>query len=301
MGLVFGTAPDSWGVWHVDHPSQPPWERFLDEAATAGYELIELGPFGYLPTDPARLGEELAARGLGLIAGTLISDLHRPELRPELRQRTAAIASLVAALGGRFLVVMGDLYREEGGRPLGPTDLDLAGWRALIETTDELGRLARDDHGIELVFHPHADTVVEYSRQVDRFLDDVDADAVALCLDTGHLEYRDGDSVRLMQERFDRIHYLHLKSLDPALKARVAAEDLDFPTAVRLGVMCEPDVGTVDFAGMARVMREVAWDGFAIVEQDMFPLDDPARPLPVATRTRHHFEGLGWSTSRGSA
>ena len=56
-----GLAParDSWGVWFADDPLQTPWERFLDEVAEVGYEWLELGPYGYLPTDPARLADEL--------------------------------------------------------------------------------------------------------------------------------------------------------------------------------------------------------------------------------------------------
>ena len=59
-----GSAPDSWGVWFANDPQQTPWERFLDEVAAAGYTRIELGPYGYLPTDPSRLKEELGKRGL---------------------------------------------------------------------------------------------------------------------------------------------------------------------------------------------------------------------------------------------
>ena len=52
MTIGLGTAPDSWGVWFPDDPRQTPWRRFLDEVVTAGYSITELGPFGYLPTDP---------------------------------------------------------------------------------------------------------------------------------------------------------------------------------------------------------------------------------------------------------
>ena len=52
MHLTIGSAPNSWGVWFADDPRQTPWHRFLDEIAEAGYEWMELGPFGYLPTDP---------------------------------------------------------------------------------------------------------------------------------------------------------------------------------------------------------------------------------------------------------
>ncbi len=51
--LHLGTAPDSWGVWNPgDDPLQTPWQRYLDEVQQAGYQYSELGPFGYVPTDP---------------------------------------------------------------------------------------------------------------------------------------------------------------------------------------------------------------------------------------------------------
>ena len=50
-----GSAPDSWGVWFPDDPQQTTWTRFLDEVRDAGYPWVELGPYGYLPTDPAQL------------------------------------------------------------------------------------------------------------------------------------------------------------------------------------------------------------------------------------------------------
>lgn len=300
MGMVFGTAPDSWGVWEPAHPSQPSWERFLDEVQAARYEYIELGPFGYLPTDPAQLSDELARRDVKLIAGTLIDDLHLPDKRDVLRERTRQIGGVVSQLGGRFFVLIANLYRLPDKGMTGPTELDLEDWKRLVETTNELGRLARDEFGLTLSFHPHADTVVEYATQVDRFLDDTDSAAVQLCLDTGHLEYRDGDSVTLMRERFERIPYLHLKSVDPALKAKVNAEGIDFVTAVKLGTMCEAEHGIVDFTGLERVMAARQWDGWAIVEQDMFPLDDLDKPLPIAERTRHYFQSVGWRTSAGT-
>src|ERR1035441_10841251 len=67
-------------LWFADDPLQTPWERFLDEVAEVGYQWLELGPFGYLPTDAVRLAEELARRGLKVAGGTVhgFSGLHRP-------------------------------------------------------------------------------------------------------------------------------------------------------------------------------------------------------------------------------
>jgi inosose dehydratase len=75
--LRLGTAPDSWGVWFPDDPRQVPWHQFLDEAAAAGYTAVELGPFGYLPTSPEHLRDELGRRGLVLTGATAGTALHR--------------------------------------------------------------------------------------------------------------------------------------------------------------------------------------------------------------------------------
>src|ERR1700754_2152772 len=77
--LRLGSCPDSWGVWFADDPQQTPWQRFLDELSGVGYEWLERGPYGYLPTDPAQLQDELAARGLKVAGGTMhgLSGLHR--------------------------------------------------------------------------------------------------------------------------------------------------------------------------------------------------------------------------------
>ena len=64
--ILVGSAPDSWGVWFPEDPGQTPYTRFLDEVAASGYTWIELGPFGYLPTDPKKLSDELESRGLKL-------------------------------------------------------------------------------------------------------------------------------------------------------------------------------------------------------------------------------------------
>jgi inosose dehydratase len=76
-GLRIGTAPDSWGVWFPDHPRQIPWQRFLDEVEAAGYNWIELGPYGYLPTDPHELEDELGKRNLKLSGGTVFTGFHK--------------------------------------------------------------------------------------------------------------------------------------------------------------------------------------------------------------------------------
>src|SRR5438477_6596275 len=106
MSIHVGTAPDSWGVWHASDPRQTPWQRFLDEVAEAGYQAIELGPFGYLPTEPRRVAEELARRSLQLSGGTISINLSSANAWPAMRTSLAAICDVLEHLGAHFLVVL---------------------------------------------------------------------------------------------------------------------------------------------------------------------------------------------------
>ena len=109
-----------------------------------------------------------------------------------------------------------------------------------------------EEHGVELVFHPHADTHVDTQERVERFLADTDPAFVNLCLDTGHISYCDGDNVAIVQRFPDRIRYVHLKQVDPAVHRRVRAEKLSLAEAVPLGVMVEPPYGVPGDAAAAR-------------------------------------------------
>ncbi|MCW2810979.1 MAG: iolE [Friedmanniella sp.] len=77
--ITIGTAPDSWGVWFPSDPEQVPASTFLREVVEAGYEAIELGPYGYLPSDAGELQEALDEHGLTVLAGTVFSQLHHPD------------------------------------------------------------------------------------------------------------------------------------------------------------------------------------------------------------------------------
>ena len=54
--FLFACAPDSWGVLDYPGPSwEQSYEKMLDEMVEAGYTGTELGPYGFFPTDAARI------------------------------------------------------------------------------------------------------------------------------------------------------------------------------------------------------------------------------------------------------
>ncbi|KJY47809.1 MULTISPECIES: sugar phosphate isomerase/epimerase family protein [unclassified Streptomyces] len=292
--IRIGSAPDSWGVWFPDDPLQTPWDRFLDEVADSGYEWIELGPYGYLPTDPARLTEETAGRGLRVSAGTVFTGLHHgPAVWADTWEHVSRIAALTQAMGAGHLVVIPSFWRDDKtGEVLEDRTLTPAQWRELTTQTERLGREVRDRYGLRIVVHPHADTHIDTPANVARFLDATDPDLVSLCLDTGHYAYCGGDSVQAVETFAERIGYLHLKQVDPRILAEVVAEQLPFGPAVARGVMCEPPSGVPALEPVLAAAQRLGVDLFAIVEQDMYPCP-PDRPLPIARRTRAYLRSCG--------
>jgi inosose dehydratase len=290
--IQLGSAPDSWGVWFPDDPRQTPWERFLDELSRAGYEWLELGPYGYLPIDPSRLREEVARRGLKISGGTVGGALHRDEAWDADLAAARRVAALVQAMGAHYVIYIPEGYRDQTGSLVQPPTLDADAWKRLVSRASEMGRTLQGDYGVRLVFHPHADTHVETQEQVERFLDDTEPSAVSLCLDTGHISYCGGDNLALIEGFPDRIGYVHLKQVLPDVLAQVRSEELGFAAAVQRGAMCEPPNGIPDFEPLIAALRRLDTDLFAIVEQDLYPCD-PDDPFPIADRTRAYLNSCG--------
>lgn len=293
MTLQIGNSPESWGVMGPSDPRQVPWDRCLDEIAEAGFVWTELGPYGYLPTDPVRLREELDKRGLKMAAGYALGPLEDPDVWPNIEGQILREGELLAALGARHIVLIDGNYADEsqarGDRKPRPDD---SGWQRLIETTHRAADLVRDRFGLQPTFHPCADSHVEYEEQMEAFLEQTDPDRVALCLDTGHYAYRGGDPVAFIRKHHERIPYVHLKSVDGDLTRRVNAEDIPVEEATRMGVFCEPAQGVVDMRGVGEALRETGYDGIAMVEQDMIE-PQPDTLLGIAKRTRQHLRETG--------
>lgn len=290
--LKLGSSPCSWGIWFPDDPRQMPWQRCLDEISEVGYEWIELGPYGYLPTQTEVLKKELADRGLAVSGTFTMGFLDDPDHWPALEAETIGACQSLVSVGARYLIVIDGVYADlSTGEMLRSDKLNDREWRALIDTTHRIARIA-DQHGLRAVFHPHAETHVETEEQIERFLADTDPELIALCLDTGHHAYRGGDPVAFYKAHAARIEYFHLKNVDSEIMEQVRREGVPFARAVEMGVFCEPVHGAVDFVELAQALAENGFDGHATVEQDMYPAP-PDKPFPVAKRTYEYLMGIG--------
>jgi inosose dehydratase len=284
--ITIGTAPDSWGVWFPSDPEQVPPDVFLHEVAEAGYEWIELGPYGYLPSDAAKLSEQLDEYGLGVLAGTVFEHLHRSDSWDDVWTQVTNVAALTQAVGGKHIVVIPDVWRHhKTGEPVENRDLTGEQWKQKTSGLDELGRRILSEYGLHVQFHSHADSHVGYQPDIERFLESTNPDWVNLCFDTGHIAYYGGDCLELIEKYPDRIGYLHLKQVNPQVIEQVLDKDLSFPEAVRMGAMIEPPLGVPEMPALLEAVSALDRDIDGIIEHDLYPCS-PDLPLPIAKRTK---------------
>ncbi|WP_123025246.1 sugar phosphate isomerase/epimerase family protein [Mycolicibacterium stellerae] len=266
-------APISWGVCEV-----PGWgyqltpERVLAEMRDVGMSATELGPEGFLPSDPASLTALLNSYGLrcvGQFAPVVLHDLGHDPL-PDI----AASLDAIVACEADVLVLAAATGSD--GYDARPT-LDDGQWQTLLANLDRLAAAAAD-RGVLAVLHPHVGTMVETRDEVGRVLD---GSEIRLCLDTGHLLIGGTDPLRLAREVPHRIAHAHLKDVDAKLAARVQAGELTYTEAVRGGMYTPLGVGDVDIAGIVTALRSNGFDGWFVMEQDTILDDDPTDEGPL--------------------
>lgn len=263
--LRIAGAPISWGVCEV-----PGWgaqldaERVLAEMAEVGLAATEFGPVGFLPEDAAGRVATLRRHGLAAVGGFVPVVLHCGPVSASVEHELDAFAAAGAAT-----LVLAAISGDDGYDRR--VDLDADGWRRLCANLDAITDRAAA-RGITATVHPHAGTIVERPDDVRRVLD---GSKIALCLDTGHLMIGGADPAELAASVADRIAHVHLKDVDAALAARVAAGELAYTAAVIGGMYRPLGQGGVDLAGIVGSLTAAGYDGWWVLEQDAVLTSEP--------------------------
>jgi len=299
-------APCSWGVLG-GAPSPVDWERMLDDLVEAGYRGTELGDPGFLPSDPDVLRDALASRNLVLLGAFRNAPLHHPggvtAVLPELLATSEQMASAAPSEHVPFLILCDDPGRDPeraawAGRvkpegAMGPDE-----HRTFCTQAERIARIVRDRTGLPTLFHPHAASRVESTAEIEHFLADTDPDLIGIVFDTGHVGFGDGADdpeahhVPSHLRRFAaRTPYVHLKDLDPTVAQNVREGRLTYRDAVGAGLYPELGRGAIDFATVMGVLRDVGYDGWLTVEQDVLP--GLGTPFESAIRNRNFLRRLG--------
>jgi inosose dehydratase len=292
MAIEVANGPVSWGVDLPDKPGAPPWQEVFDEISEAGYKLCELGPRGYLPDDDERIRAELGARGLGVAGSYIFEPLHDRNHHDRINEITEITCARVAALGGKFLVVIDMVSDERGataGRGAVARRLEGQGYDDLLSGVRQACAIAIE-HGLTPVLHQHSGSYIEFEDEVERMLADTVNDGMQLCIDTGHYIYAGIDPVRFLAEHRERTAYLHFKDINPSVHQKVLSDGVAFFDAISLGVFCPVGQGVVDFAALAAELGE--FDGPGTIEQDR-DFDSTTTALEDAKASLDYLRGIG--------
>jgi inosose dehydratase len=270
----FACAPDSWGV--LDYPG-PSWnqsyEKMLDEMVGAGYGGTELGPYGFFPTDPTVLKPQLDKRKLKLLGSFVPVVLSDPASAGIAVEHIRKVGDLLATLKAPFLV-LADAQSEERNRISGrvPRDgsagLSAEQWKSVAHVVEEAARVSAD-FGLDLVFHPHVATYVETPAECERFFDVTSHTGIGLCLDTGHCEYGEGDTVTEAAKFASVLRFLHIKDVDKRILEEARRKKLNFEQAIEEKVFTIIGQGSIDFPGLFRLLEKNNYSGWMVIEQDV--------------------------------
>ena len=110
-------------------------------------------------------------------------------------------------------------------------------------------------------------------------------------LDTGHIVYGGGDPLDVLARHAARVWHVHFKDCDPSVAARARTQGLGYLAAVRAQLFCELGAGQVDFPAVIEALRGAGYDGWIVVEQDVFP--GYGSPAASAARNRRYLQSLG--------
>lgn len=281
MAIKLGIAPDSWGVWFPKHEKQTPWWRCLDEMKIAGYEGCELGPWGYMPNnDPKVLANALNARSLTLVGATVGTNfLDKNAVEQCIKDIDDVSVLLKNFPSAKYIVLLPPMITDlETGEIVLKADLSDEEWNTYCSNVQRAADRCAENGFIGL-FHPHVDCHVETEEQIERFLNDTTVD---LCFDTGHHVYGGGEPISFYKRHADRIPYIHIKDCDMKIKAEMDKSHWSFAKAVTEDIMVEPGKGSIDFAELYKALVENNYDGWCVVEQDLFPVKSFDIPLEKA-------------------
>jgi inosose dehydratase len=297
-----GNAPCSWGTLEFEETKgeQIGYSRMLDELAETGYTGTELGDWGYMPTDPAALREELNRRALvmlGAFVPVAMKDRAAHDTGVANALKTARLLASVAAEPKPYLVLADNNgsvpeRTRNAGRITPEMGLSQAEWAVFAEGANKVARAVHQETGLRTVFHHHCAGYVETPDEIARFLELTDPKVIGLVFDTGHYAYGAGNfDVVAGLERFkERVWYIHCKDCHVEVAQRARTEQWDYFQALRHGVFCELGRGGVDFPAVLRWLKAKQYAGYVLVEQDILP--GMGTPKESARRNREYLRSI---------
>ena len=129
-------------------------------------------------------------------------------------------------------------------------------------------------------------TVVQTLTETRRLMETTDPKFVYLCFDTGHFTFSGEDAVAACKEFAPRIGHVHLKDIRKAKMEQARREGFYFRRAVLENCFTVPGDGCVDFPAVFKILDEVGYEGWLLVEAEQDP--SVSNPFEYALKARKY-------------
>jgi inosose dehydratase len=298
--ISIANAPCSWGALEFDLEGQAPgYVQVLDEIAETGYAGTELGDWGFMPTDPEKLSEEIHGRNLlllGAFVPVFLKDASARVAGIEVAVRTARL--LAGVEGNLPLIILADENgrvperTKNAGRVTPEMGLTDAEWQIFAEGAMKVAEAVKRETGLRTAFHHHCAGYVETPAEIEKLMSLTDPGSLGLVFDCGHYRFGGGDPEEGLRKYGRRVWHFHFKDYHPAVGRQATEEGLDYFQSVRNGVFCELGKGEVNFPALMQQLQELGYEGWGVVEQDVLP--GMGAPKESARRNREYIRNLGF-------
>ena len=255
-------------------------EQCLEEASQAGYIGIESG--GKFPKNSSELIPKLEKYNLKLCSGWYGANLRKNSVEDEknlikaqlqLFKDCQAPCIVFAEVSGS---IQSDPNRRLSTRPQMASDE----WKKYCYKISEMGKYLEDQE-MPLAYHHHMGTIIETQKDTERLLDNTH-ESVKLTLDTGHMFFAKGESIKIIEDYKTRLKHVHCKDIRKNVLEKSLKEDLSFRGAFLEGAFTVPGDGCIDYKPLFDILKKNNYSGWLVVEAEQDP--KKANPLEYAIK-----------------
>jgi inosose dehydratase len=275
MSIKLGIAPIAWS--NDDMPElggDTTLEQCLAEASKAGFTGIESG--GKFPKNSKDLLPKLQKENLRLCSGWYGAQLLKNTPAEEFKLMHSQLSLFKDC--DSPCIVFAEITNSIQGDPKTPLSkrpkLSEEEWKLLISRINEISKMMVDE-GMPLAYHHHMGTVIETENETRRLIENT-KDTVKLLIDTGHMLFAQGNSIKLAEDFCERLIHVHCKDIRKDILEKSLKNDSTFRQAFLDGAFTVPGDGCIDYKPFLKVLHKKKYKGWLVVEAEQ----DPAKANP---------------------
>ena len=270
MSVKLGIAPIAWS--NDDMPElggDTSLETCLSEAREAGFTGIESG--GKFPKTSKELLPILNKHNINLCSGWYGANLLKRTVKDEMENIRTQL-DLFKDCNAPCIVfaeVTNSIQADES-KPLSKRPkLDKDDWKNFCEKINEVGKRLEGEN-MPLAYHHHMGTVIQSHEDTERLMNETN-DTVKLTIDTGHMLFAGGNSLKIIRDFKEKIAHVHCKDMREKVLNKSLSEDLSFRHAFLEGAFTVPGDGCIDYRPIFNELAKNNYQGWLVVEAEQDP------------------------------